>query len=169
MRFLLFAATLIASSGASAAPLVVKDAVVEWQASLTVGGAVKATGAKASGTIESLADGRFRGTFECALSPMTTDNETRDGHMREKYLDVAKFPTAKLVIEPSPATGWKGALTLKGETHPVTGTGDLAADGTFVAAFTVDLDDFKAIGAPTWHEVAMRKDVQVTVKGKLGG
>ncbi len=70
------------------------------------------------------------GVVKFSLENLTTGIETRDKHMKEKYLEVGKFPTAtlnikKLQIEDinkSSKADFEGDLTLHGETHPVTGT-----------------------------------------------
>lgn len=159
--------TMIIAFSTAAFGRAIKDATIEWRAKIT-GGIVKGTKAVLTGTVDDAGGGKLSGTFEADLQSMTTDNSLRDEHMREKYLDVKTHPKAKLVIEPSTPEAWKGLLTLKGETKPVSGTGKLTPDGKFEAVFTLNLDDFPAIGAPTWKDVMMNKTVEVTVAGQLG-
>jgi polyisoprenoid-binding protein YceI len=115
------------------------------------------------------------------LGNVTTGIALRDRHMKEKYLDVAKYPSATLVVARSalktPGVGAKisadvpGALTLHGQSKPVTihyaATGDssgFAVEG----AFHIRMDEF-GIAAPTYLGVSVKPDVDVTARFHVGG
>lgn len=163
----LFFAVLVPRS-AVAETLKLDGATVEWDAVSTAGAVhVHGEGGVATGTVEKGADGKFAAVVECQLAAFKTGRDLRDEHMRDKYLQTAKFPTAKLVI-PATAPGvWTGELTLKDETSPVSGTAAVRDDGTFTAEFVVSLARFPHVGSPAWLGVEIAKDVTVKVKGKL--
>ena len=89
----------------------------------------------------------LKGKFLIPLDKLTTKNSLRDSHMKEKYLETAKFPTAELQVDE--VTGFdaakaeaqtlpfKGQLTVHGVQAPVAGTVTLykaPADGPSEAA-----------------------------------
>lgn len=125
-------------------------------------------GAAATGTINQ-AGGKVEGKFSCDLSKLETGIALRDRHMREKYLEVGKYPKAELVLDQTtvPATGgtfpWTGKLTLHGQTKPVSGTAT-ASGANFSATFTVTLSDY-GVDIPAYLGVTVAKDVTVTVTG----
>ncbi len=144
---------------------------VEWNGASAKGNVhVKGVGGVATGSVE-LEDGKASGTFECMLAAFDTDIAKRNEHMRDKYLETSKFPKAVLVLDPvavSEAFAWTGKLTLKDQTKPVKGKATWKG-GELWAEFVVDLNDFPAIGAPTWQGVFIDKDITVSVKAKTGG
>ncbi len=157
---------------AHAVPVALKSGTVEWSAANALGTVkIKGTGGVPTGGVE-LVDGKASGTFECILATFDTGIALRNEHLRDKYLEVGKHPKAALTLDPAAiGTGdfdWSGKLTLKGETKPVKGKARLKGDDLW-AEFVVNLDDFPAIGAPTWQGVVVDKDVTVTVKAKTGG
>jgi polyisoprenoid-binding protein YceI len=115
-----------------------------------------------------IAKGSIEEGFTCDMWDFDTDNDTRNKHMREKYLEVEKFPKAKLVLDrtvkPSEAFDWSGQLTIKKETKPVKGKATIK-DGVLTATFTISLADYPSIGVPSWLGVTVAKNVEVTVKG----
>lgn len=133
----------------------------------TLGGLVKvkSSGCKVTGDVES-------GVFKADLATCKDEKyETRDEHTKKKYLEVGKFPQAKLTIAPVAAGtrgsfAWTGTLELKGQTAPVSGQGTF--DGSkLVATFKVNLDDYPAVGAPSNAGVVMDKLVSVTFEGDV--
>ena len=110
----------------------------------------------------------IKGKVKVKLANLTTDMETRDEHMKEKYLEVKKFPYAVLDIAPSSlkSGSFKGTLTLKGETKPV--SGDLTVKGKEAqATFKIGIKDYPAIGVPSWLGITVADEVEITVKAKL--
>ncbi len=105
------------------------------------------------------------GTFVAQLSGIKTGINLRDTHLKDKYLEVKKFPTAELMIAPPAQPGpWSGVLTLKGVARPVLGTATF--DGKHLKAeFTIDVSQYPGIGVPSWLGVTVAKDIAVTVEG----
>jgi polyisoprenoid-binding protein YceI len=143
---------------------------VEW---LAVGnpGLVRINGA--GGWVEGKASdngGMLSGEFSCQMDVFDTDMDMRNKHMKEKYLEVGKYPVSKFKLDPvkvsetpSPFTG---DLTLKGATKKV--SGKLAVKkGKALASFKIKMDEF-SIGVPVWLGVTVAKDVDVTVEFPLG-
>ena len=103
--------------------------------------------------------------------------------MREKYLEVPKFPATTLVVARSaitvPTSGQKtsgdapGTLTLHGQSHPVTVHYESKGDGSGVAthgSFRINMNDF-GITVPTYlrrnREAGSRRHGGFQVGGKL--
>lgn len=116
-----------------------------------------------------------------ALGNLSTGISLRDQHMREKYLEVPKFPVTTLTVARSalnlPAPGQKtegdvqGTLSLHGQTRPVTVHYDSKAEGgAFVThgKFHVNMNDF-GITVPVYLGVTVKPDVDVTASFKVTG
>lgn len=128
---------------------------------------ITGTGAPVSCTVD-VKDGKASGSCEADLSKLTTGMDLRDDHMKNKYLETGKFPTAKLVFADQPAAvgDFAGSLTLKGQTSAVKGS--LKVDGTKLhAEFPVTFADFPAVGAPEFKGVGVDKTVLVKVDGTV--
>ncbi len=143
---------------------------VEWQAVGTPGFLkINADGGEFVGRVTQDDKGRVTGEFTCALALFKTGFALRDEHMRDRYLEVAKFPEAKLVLDawsPSPnKTAWSGNLTLKGVTKPVSGTANYS-EGKVHAEFVVNVSDYP-ISVPSYLGVTMAKEVTVSVEGSV--
>jgi polyisoprenoid-binding protein YceI len=124
-----------------------------------------------------LVDGKaVSGEFEFALKTLATGIELRDEHMKNKYLEVEKFPKARLVIQKVKTTdGWsvqkptlkdaafEGTLTLHGITKPVTGTFSMGDKRDVSAKFDVKLTDFQVI-VPSFAGITVKDEVEVNVK-----
>jgi polyisoprenoid-binding protein YceI len=115
------------------------------------------------------------------LSNLATGIALRDRHMKEKYLEVQKYPDATLTVArsslkvpPSGAHATADApatLTLHGATRPVTvhyeasGEGDgLSVNGTF----HVKMDEF-GIAVPSYLGVTVKPDVDVHATFHVSG
>lgn len=106
------------------------------------------------------------------LQGLKTGIDLRDNHMKVKYLETHKYPTAVLVVDksklvvPSSGTDVNGTLTLHGTTKPVrvhyvaTGT---AKQAHVVGEFRVNIKEF-GISIPSYLGVTVKPDVQVTAK-----
>jgi polyisoprenoid-binding protein YceI len=106
------------------------------------------------------------------LRGLKTGIELRDKHMKEKYLETQKYPTAVLVVDKSkltaPSSGAEvnGTLTLHGTTKPVrvhyfaTGT---AKQVHVEGEFRVNMKEF-GIPVPSYLGVTVKPDVHVTAK-----
>lgn len=119
-----------------------------------------------------ITDGKLSGAFEVALGDLKTGIDLRDEHMKEKYLEVAKFPKATLTIDSLVvANGEKeydfnGKLTVKGVEKPVSGKLNLtlAADkAEGKASFKLQTGDYP-IGVPSHLGVTMAESVDVNAE-----
>jgi len=135
---------------------------------------IKGDGAKLRGKA-SLDQNKISGEFEVDLSPLTTGIDLRDEHMKEKYLETGKFPTAKLRLDPISYDGvvstidtdFSGYLTIKGTEKPISGKftaqGLLGANVEGTANFEIKMSDFP-IGVPSHLGVTVAESVKVSVK-----
>ena len=115
-------------------------------------------------------DGMASGSCTVKLGDFTTGLDLRDDHMTNKYLEVAKYPEAKLVLKPwkvqiTPAP-FEGMLTIKGDTKPVKGLAQVDG-GKLNAGFTLSLKDYPSIGVPSFKGLAVQDAVEVSVVGDV--
>ncbi len=119
------------------------------------------------------------GEIVVKLDAFETGIGLRDRHMREKYLETAKYPEAKLqVVElliprsfaeesfSADAESFAGTLTMREKTVPVNGTVSLKGskqDLDMKFEFPLKISDFK-IDPPTFLGVVMASDVVVTAQ-----
>ncbi len=109
------------------------------------------------------------------LSPLTTGIELRDRHMREKYLEVGKYPTAELRVPKAsihlPAGGQTssgdavGTMKLHGRTNSVPFHYEAKRNGSaYVVRGSVRVN-MKAFGieVPSYMGVTVKPDVHVSV------
>jgi polyisoprenoid-binding protein YceI len=108
------------------------------------------------------------------LGDITTGIALRDRHMKEKYLETAKYPNATLEVEksklrfPSGNTvnaNAEGKLTLHGVTHPVKVSYRADGDATrakVVGTLHLNMKDYK-IEVPSYLGVTVRPNVDVEV------
>jgi polyisoprenoid-binding protein YceI len=165
-----------ASTDSHAALASASDSKVGFQAS-------GPAGLKIEGTTSDLtvADGGGNIVLTVPLANLTTGIGLRDKHMKEKYLEVDKYPTAILTVARSalkfPAAGGStetdvpGSLQLHGQTKPVTVHYDAKGDGAGFAAhgkFHVNMNDY-GIQVPTYLGVTVKPDVDVTASFHVAG
>lgn len=117
-------------------------------------------GGKVQGSVTEDA-GNTTGELTVELKDFKTGISLRDEHMRDKYLEVAKFPLATLKLKSVTGETWTGDLTLKGVTKPV--SGKVSADK--IATFKVNLEEYP-IGVPSYLGVTVAKEVEVVVNLK---
>ena len=122
---------------------------------------------------------QVHGDFKFKLASLKTGVDMRDDHMKTKYLQIDKFPTAELKIdavegfkpEAPEASGlsFKGTLTIHGVTTPVAGTVDFKKKekGYAVKAdFETKVTDH-AIDVPSYLGVTVADAVKVSVETDL--
>ena len=115
-------------------------------------------------------DGKVSGNFRVPLDSLETGIAMRDRHMKEKYLETAKFPNADFELSPcalgETETKCDGKLTLHGVTKPVSVRvkGSPAGDKRMKidAGFSVKLSEF-GIAIPKFANVTVAEDVEITV------
>lgn len=113
-------------------------------------------------------------TIVVALAELTTGIALRDKHMRDKYLEVQKFPDTRLTVPlaalPNPAAGasvdveLKGNLTLHGVARevPVKVQARCTPENVCTAkgSFTINMKDY-GIVVPTYLGVTIKPDINV--------
>ena len=115
------------------------------------------------------------------LSNLTTGIALRDHHMKEKYLEVAKYPAATLTIARAtlnlPASGQKfegdapAVLALHGKTRPVSVHYDTTAEGAGFSThgkFRINMNEF-GISVPSYLGVTVKPDVDVSASFRVAG
>ena len=142
---------------------------------------INGEGAPARGTITVSAAGKATGALKVDLSSFKTGIETRDHHMKEKYLEVGKegFKDAQLSVVDCALPGaflnganahvkdvpFKGKLKLHGTEKDVTGTVSLDRDGANVtgnAKFDLKIPDY-GITLPSFAGITVAENVNVDV------
>jgi polyisoprenoid-binding protein YceI len=125
------------------------------------------------GTIH-VADGKVTGELTVDLNQFETGIGLRDRHMKEKYLETAKHPQAKLKIESlsfAPSTGgaregtFRGDLTLHDVTKPIEGKAKVETKGAVASVksdFRIKISDYQ-IDVPTYMGITVANEVDVEV------
>lgn len=137
---------------------------------------IQGKGAKVEGAVD--VEGKSAtGEFKIDLAQFTTGIDTRDEHMKDKYLEVQKFPKATLKIESvelpegwAPGTAvkdanFKGQLTVKDVTKPITGKVSVGAgEMASKADFEMKLSDYPSVGVPSFKGITVADSVKVHVE-----
>jgi polyisoprenoid-binding protein YceI len=141
------------------------------------------SGIRVEGTTTELAVADDNGALVLTvpLGKLTTGIALRDHHMRDKYLEVPKYPNAVLTIARGavkvPAKGEHveadvpGSLQLHGQTRPVSVHYEATGDAGAVAAkgkFHVNMNDF-GISIPSYLGVTVKPDVDVSATFRVAG
>jgi polyisoprenoid-binding protein YceI len=121
------------------------------------------------------------GELEVDMSSFKTGIDMRDTHMKEKYLEVEKYPKAVLKLSGfsmPPAdqlpkeVAFEGSMTLHGETQPVKdGKVQLTRNGDkigFVAKFQMVITSYK-IAIPSYGGIKVAENVEVEVQSEAAG
>lgn len=119
------------------------------------------------------------GKFLFDLSTLETGIDTRDQHMKEKYLEVGKFKNAELTLSPFKLakdickedvklekTSFEGLLNLHGVEKPVKGEFDVTgakASGHAQVRFSISITDF-GIDIPTYLGIKVADKVENTIE-----
>jgi polyisoprenoid-binding protein YceI len=140
-------------------------------------------GFKVTGTTTdlSVAEGDGNVVVTVPLANLNTGIDLRDHHMREKYLEVPKYPSAVLTIARSalrvPAGGERieadapGTLTLHGQTHPVSVHYDAKQEGPAYLAhgrFHINMNDY-GINVPSYLGITVKPDIDVNASLHVAG
>jgi polyisoprenoid-binding protein YceI len=137
-------------------------------------------GAGLSGTL-TVDDNSASGNVKFALDQFSTGVELRDHHMKEKYLEIQKYPTASLALDKIKLASnlesgalkegkidklaFTGHLNLHGITHPVTGTIDLNTSAGVTKGdgqFEIKISDYN-INVPTYLGITVADTVEIRV------
>jgi polyisoprenoid-binding protein YceI len=127
-----------------------------------------------------LSEGKLTTKATAQMSLFKTGIALRDRHLKEKYLEVERFPEATLeftnvavpLAEKSKHLPWEGSLTLHGVTKKVSGVFDLERKGKDIDLdfkFSVKLSEF-GIAQPEFLNVQVKDDVsvEVDIEGTVG-
>lgn len=125
-----------------------------------------------------ISNGKASGELSIKLDSFNTGIKLRDSHMKEKYLEIEKYPDANLEITKLNITVQKnskkenipfeGLLTLHGTQAPISGKATVEIDKNSAdvqAHFGFKIEDFK-IETPSFAGVTMASDVVVDVSFK---
>jgi polyisoprenoid-binding protein YceI len=141
------------------------------------------TGMTIEGTTSSLTVLEQNGsvTITVPLANLTTGISLRDSHMRDKYLEVQKYPNAVLVVGRAalqlPAPGARGSgdatgtIQIHGQTRPCTVHYEAGADGSGYSVkgqLRVNMNDF-GITVPSYLGVTVKPDVDVSASFRVEG
>lgn len=121
-------------------------------------------------------DQMLSGEISFALKSLKTGIELRDDHLKNKYLEVDKFPAALLKISdlklPSNLMdrfSFHGTLNLHGIDQPVEGIASAVGDSKsqkMSADFKIKLSQFK-IEIPSFKGITVAEEVQIKVEFPL--
>lgn len=107
------------------------------------------------------------------LKNLDTKIELRNKHMRDKYLEVAKYPNAELRVAKtavqSPSGNATGQLSLHGQTRPVTFSYTTKPDGAatgVTSSFHMNMNDF-GIEKPGYAGISVKPEVDVNVSFRV--
>ncbi len=140
-------------------------------------------GMKIEGTTPdlSVADDGVNVVITVPLANLSTGIGLRDHHMKEKYLEVQKYPSATLTIARSalkfPRSGEQaeadvpGSVQIHGQTRTTTVHYDAKGDGSSLSArgvFHVNMNDF-GITVPTYLGVTVKPEVDVSASFHVTG
>ena len=95
------------------------------------------------------------------LSDLQSGVELRDTHMKEKYLEVEKFPTAELVAAKGENGKFKAILKIRGKSNPVSGSYKISGS-ELTANFKTTLSAW-GIPEASYMGVSVEDEVTVTV------
>lgn len=118
-------------------------------------------------------DANVTGKVGVSIESFDTGITMRNHHMKEKYLESAKFPQSEFTLTEMklPSTGdvsakaipFKGNLNLHGVTKPITGVADVEKHGKDVSLkfeFKLSTDDYN-ISTPSFMGITMAREVTV--------
>lgn len=96
------------------------------------------------------------------LQKLTTGMSLRDDHMRNKYLDVKKFPDAVLTVGKGKAGNGIGKLKYRGVEKEIKGTYKQLSDSEVEAKFDINLSDYNVTGI-NYMGIGVKDTVNVRV------
>jgi len=142
-------------------------AQVQFTVKLSPAGSFDASSAKVVGFATKEGDTFKAQNVVVDLNDMKTGIELRDDHMKKKYLEVEKFPTATLKSASGKGGDFQGELEVHGVTKPVTGKYEVTGDSV-KAKFTVKMSDFniakaKYMGVGAKDEIAIESTIPIQV------
>jgi polyisoprenoid-binding protein YceI len=141
---------------------------------------IKGVGQGPSGKLTYTGD-KVSGALSVDLNKLTTEIDLRDEHMKNKYLEVKKFPTAELAfnefktsvpVDSLTAAGteipFTATFTLHGKPKPVSGVANLKKVGKTVigdAEFSIKIMEYLDT-LPSYAGIKLAEDVKLKVQFK---
>lgn len=119
--------------------------------------------------------GNWSGRFLMDLSGLDTGIELRNEHMKDKYLELARFPQAVLTVKQATVVGdgteeiIKGTLELHGKTGEVEIRAKIKKDGEQAhvdAEFEIKLTDY-GIEIPSYKGITVAERVAIRVDSRF--
>lgn len=124
---------------------------------------------------------KVSGTLKVNLEKLTTEIDLRDDHMKNKYLEVKKFPTAEITFKDFKAPvavdsmtdketeiNFSGEFTMHGKTKPISGVAKIKKIQNSIsgdAEFTIKIMEYLET-LPSYMGLKVADDVKVVVKLK---
>lgn len=173
------AVALCAGAGEGRGAVAAKDRILHSKVAFVATGRPTFIKIRGEGKIESatmqVTNGKLDGHFRVDLSTLDTGIDLRNTHMREKYLEVDKFPHAVLAFRKVPiaANGseevFGGRLDLHGHSRPVEVSAKVERSGPRIriaAHFTLLLTDY-GVAIPSYKGITVAKRVALDVDAVL--
>lgn len=142
---------------------------------------INGSGEAAHGTLTIDDDKKATGTLTFNLKSLTTGIDLRDKHMKEKYLQVDRYPESQLTIKnlaiPDRVLNstsaeqdipFSGKLKLKGTEKDVQGTAHVKKSNEnldVTAQFSIKLDDF-GVDIPKYLGITVANEVKIEVSSQ---
>lgn len=139
---------------------------------------IKGKGTAPRGTL-TISAGKLNGKVSVDLKSLDTGMSLRNQHMKEKYLQVEKFPVAQLEFKNAPIGGeWSltkpalkekkipATLTLHGQSQTVEVVASVNDEGELKSTVETNVSDFN-IDIPTFMGVTVADKVKIEVEAKL--
>lgn len=130
---------------------------------------IKGEGQGADGTLTEKADNTLSGKFAFNLKTLKTGIELRDEHLKNKYLEVEKYPQAILNVDGlklpqnlNDEFKFQGVLSLHGVEKTVEGKARIKSGKELSADFQLKLSEF-GIETPSFQGITVAENVQVMV------
>jgi polyisoprenoid-binding protein YceI len=143
---------------------------------------IDGVGSGPEGRLEVVADeknSKIAGQFVVELTSLNSGIEMRDSHMKEKYLEVEKYPVAKFTLETINIDGnilksfnksnipFTGMMNFHGKEKVIAGIADLKSnnkdDAKVVAKFKVKATDFN-IEIPSFAGITVADEIELEVE-----
>lgn len=107
--------------------------------------------------------GKFSGDFSCKLADFDTGISLRNKHMKEKYLEVDKFPTAEFKFKDQKDSGQiEGEMKIKKDSHKMVFSYE-KKDGVISAKGSFNVKDYPSIGVPSYLGITVANRVDITI------
>lgn len=123
---------------------------------------ISGDGGKCTGTITEKG-GKYSAVINSKLNDYQTGISLRNSHLRDKYLETKKYPTAELSFKDEADDGEIDAqLKIKSDIKPVKVIYETKGK-VVTAKFSFNIKDYPSIGVPSWLGVTAAERVDVTV------